>query len=166
MAMPFNFYIFSLVGNTHSGASVGRQVEILIHDNAQEWTHARLSVDPLTGSLQLCPAWVPIPPRSQLACTGCAVRGEREVSFVCPSSSMAIVSPCMKREPQEETLKFEPSICSSFSLATKFHTFDETEGMPVGLRAAETWSPQPGTAHRVVVSPYHYSLVLTGINLH
>ena len=53
VAMSFHFQIFSLAGNRHSGASVGRQVEILIHDNAQEWTRARLSVDPQPGSLQL-----------------------------------------------------------------------------------------------------------------
>ena len=51
--MSFHFSSFSLAGNMHSGASVGRQVEIFIHDNAQEWTHTRPSVDPQPGSLQL-----------------------------------------------------------------------------------------------------------------
>ena len=67
-------------------------------------------------------------------CTGHAVASG--ISFACPSSSMAIVSPC-KREPEKETLKFEDSFPASFSFATKRSSFDETEGMTVG-------SPQAG----------------------
>ena len=67
-------------------------------------------------------------------CTGCAVASG--ISFACPSSSMAIVSPC-KREPEKETLKFEDSFPASFPFATKRSTFDETEGMTVGSPQAD-----------------------------
>ena len=67
-------------------------------------------------------------------CTGHAVASG--ISFACPSSSMAIVSPC-KREPEKETLKFEDSFPASFSFATKRSSFDETEGMTVGSPQAD-----------------------------
>ena len=48
--------------------------------------------------------------------------------------------------------------CSSFRFATKRSTFDETEGMTVGLRAAETWSPQPD--HRSPCGGLSFQLLL------
>ena len=76
------------------------------------------------------------------------------ISFACPSSSMAIVSPC-KREPEKETLKFEDSFPASFPFATKRSTFDETEGMTVGSRLGVR---SPVTDPREVLSPSNYSL--------